>query len=514
MQESDRSAVKKRVFGRRSVLSAKCESVDEERERGSNNTSDNGESNRPIDQRITEANFSEALPRERESGSGQEPAAHLRGGECEDGSDDRERDVGARPHDHLVQSKELRCCERTDDVEPIERRDANHDPDEGGAGQSSRARVFAENQSQHAQGEGTSPENIPADVGLGNRGKGLAKLRSFSLQPADGTHSLDSRPSFGCRPATGSLWMPRHRPQGESGKIDWTLEPLLSIAARHDRPPLSAALLRGLLAALCVALSLADASPIHAAAESGSEEQEETPGPGSEESPPLQRLPVPLLRPPEGMDFVPGAPASRAAVHLARVAAVLPLASRLVSLASERLGLGNSRGKVVPEDCAAAAGLQLLLGVANRDIWEELRTAQALLKSVAVEDSLTGALRTQQEDLAGRREELKIESRAIGRAVRRWRCGDEAERAARVLSLSAMAPELGARALLVEASEPHRVLWVDGRPSAVADESSWGIVLLRRDRHRVCESSASDTACRGGRVVSATGDALLPLMTR
>ena len=67
-------------------------------------------------------------------------------------------------------------------------------------------------------------------------------------------------------------------------------------------------------------------SPVFAASNSGdeSEDRQPTPGPGSEESDPLLALPLPLLRPPEGLDFVSEAPASRAAAHLARVAAGLP----------------------------------------------------------------------------------------------------------------------------------------------------------------------------------------------
>ena len=86
---------------------------------------------------------------------------------------------------------------------------------------------------------------------------------------------------------------------------------------------------------------------------------------------------------------------------------------------------------------------------------------------------------------------------------------EHSERGLPMITVPAMQPELGARALLVEASEPSCVIWLDGVPAAVSDENGWAVVLLRRDEHRICESLPKAMRCRGGRTVVSAESALL-----
>lgn len=241
-------------------------------------------------------------------------------------------------------------------------------------------------------------------------------------------------------------------------------------------------------------------------------EREETPGPGSEESPAFSALPPPLLRPPPGLEFVPDSPASRASLHLHRAASIWPLVEHLAAAASVRF-LTGPRGPVRPEPsgCAEAEAIRRLLDVAQLEFEAELKTGVALLESVPSEAAAVEILRVLASELDGRLNELGPSVRYLRRQTKRWACGEHEFSGLEGLQLAAPPEALAGRALLVEATRPSVVLWLDGIPVAVTGPQSWGLVLLQRSGQVLCESDPRAPSCRGGRTLGEPTSAYLRL---
>jgi len=243
-----------------------------------------------------------------------------------------------------------------------------------------------------------------------------------------------------------------------------------------------------------------------------SEDKEETPGPGSEESSAFVALPPPLLRPPPGLEFAPDSPASRASLHLHRAAAIQPLTEHLVTAAASRF-VTTARGPLRPEPqvCAEAEAIRRLLSVAQGEFEAELATALALLESVSSEADPVRVLRDRSEALTAALRRLRPQVRYVRRQTKRWSCQEHGFDGLVGLELSSTPAELAGRALLVQATERHRVLWLDGIPVAVSGDQAWGLVLLQRSGQTLCESDARATYCRGGREIMGLSSAYLPL---
>lgn len=279
--------------------------------------------------------------------------------------------------------------------------------------------------------------------------------------------------------------------------------PSVSHRSIGSSPPagwgLSAFLVAGLL---LLGLALPDLQSAAAQRTAEEDEREETPGPGSEESPALAALPPPLLRPPPGLEFVPGSPASRASLHLHRAAAIWPLVEHLAAAASVRF-LTGPRGPVRPEPsgCAEAEAIRRLLQVAQTEFEAELKTGVALLESVPSEAAAVQVLRVLASELGGRLKKLGPSVRYLRRQTKRWACAEHELSGLEGLQLAAPPEELAGRALLVEATRPSVVFWLDGLPVAVSGPQSWGLVLLQRSGQVLCESDPRALSCRGGRTL-------------
>jgi hypothetical protein len=245
-----------------------------------------------------------------------------------------------------------------------------------------------------------------------------------------------------------------------------------------------------------------------------SEEKEETPGPGSEESDPFVALPPPLLRPPAGLELAPDSPASRASLHLQRAAAIHPLTEQLVAAASSRFTTG-ARGPVRPsaQPCAEAEAIRRLSRVAQTEFEAELKTGRALLESVSSEITEVRVLRDLSEKLTEKSLDLRKRTRYIDRQTQRWRCRAHGFDGLAGLRLSPAPREPAGRPLLVEATGPHRILWLDGKPAAASGELGWALVLIQRSGQKICESDPRASSCRRGREVDDGVSAYLSLGT-
>ena len=251
-------------------------------------------------------------------------------------------------------------------------------------------------------------------------------------------------------------------------------------------------------------------APMEGNAESG-----ETPGPGSEESAALVALPTPLLRPPAGLEFAPGSPASRASVHLQRAAAIQPLAEQLAEEAVKRFS-AKRRGSRRPseESCVQATSIRLLLTVAQSEITAEFKTGNALMESVSSDVEGVQVLRDLSSRQGDRIRELAKRSRHVDRHIKRWKCRDYGPGEVGALALPLPPRELLGQAVLVEATGPHRVLWLDETPVAASGDLGWAVVIVERPGQRLCESDPRAVKCRDGRVLEGLDSAVLRLSNR
>jgi len=242
------------------------------------------------------------------------------------------------------------------------------------------------------------------------------------------------------------------------------------------------------------------------------EEREETPGPGSEESPAFTVLPVPLLRPPAGLEFVPNSPASRASLHLHRAAAIWPMVEHLAAAGLSRFVSGR-RGPVRPDaqSCAEAEAIRRLLEVAQLEFEREHKTGLALLESARSEGEAVGVLRALGTKGSSALRDLGPTVRTLRRQTKRWSCAEHGISGLDGLKLSATSAALAGRPLLVESARPSVVLWLDGVPVGISGQQSWGLILLEREGQVLCQSDARKTSCRGGQPLGAATSAYLRL---
>jgi hypothetical protein len=171
------------------------------------------------------------------------------------------------------------------------------------------------------------------------------------------------------------------------------------------------------------------------------------------------------------------------------------------------------RGPVRPEPsaCAEAEAIRRLLDVAQTEFEAELKTGGALLESVPSEASAVEVLRVLASDLEGRLKKLGPSVRTLRRQTKRWVCGNHEFSGLEGLQLAAPPEALAGRPLLVEATRPSVVLWLDGIPVAVTGQQSWGLVLLQRSGQLLCESDPRATSCRRGRTLGEPTSAYLRL---
>ena len=244
------------------------------------------------------------------------------------------------------------------------------------------------------------------------------------------------------------------------------------------------------------------------------EEREETPGPGSEESPAFVVLPAPLLRPPSGLEFVPDSPASRASLHLHRGAAIWPMVEHLAGAGLSRF-VSGPRGPVrpSPRGCAEAEAIRLLLEVAQVEFEREHKTGVALLESVRSEGEAVGVLRALATKGSRALQDVGPTVRALRRQTKRWRCVEHGLSGLDGLELAATSAALGGRPLLVESARPSVVLWLDGVPVGISGQRSWGLILLEHEGQVLCQSDARKTSCRGGQPLAEVTSAYLRLQS-
>jgi len=269
------------------------------------------------------------------------------------------------------------------------------------------------------------------------------------------------------------------------------------------------AILRLFVPALLVFGSLGLAgSPLAFAQEE--EEREATPGPGSEESPAFVALPVPLLRPPAGLEFVPDSPASRASLHLHRAAAIWPLVEHLAAAGLSRF-VSGPRGPVRPDRgrCAEAEAIRRLLEVAQVEFEREHKTGMALLESARSGGEAVDVLRALGTKGVRSLKDLGPRVRTLVRQTKRWGCVEHGLTGLDGLKLSATSAALAGRPLLVESARPSVVLWLDGVPVGVSGQQSWGLILLEREGQVLCQSDARKTSCRGGQPIGEVTSAYL-----
>jgi hypothetical protein len=232
----------------------------------------------------------------------------------------------------------------------------------------------------------------------------------------------------------------------------------------------------------------------------------------SAESAALVPLPPPLLRPPAGLELAPGSPGSLASYHLQRAASIQPLAFDLVLAATRRFEVGESRTlRPTKAACSEAEALRRLLEVTRQEWRAELKTGEALMGSVVSESPPVQVLRELAQLQGNQLRELDKKVRYIGRQTKRLRCRDAAFTGLSTVRVPEPRREIAGRALLVEATAPNRVLWLDGVPEAASGQTGWAVVILTRSGQVLCESDPRATSCREGRELGDAPSAFLAL---
>ncbi len=201
----------------------------------------------------------------------------------------------------------------------------------------------------------------------------------------------------------------------------------------------------------------------------------------------------PLPVPPPGLEAAAGGPLARARDHLDR-ATVL-----------DGLGVRVAR-KLLEADCDLVEPGARLLAHLSREGSAEVRTAGALLADPEASGS---ADRDRLESLDRRLRHLR---RQAADSVRRAGPCPAADGPPSVyLTAAETTPIDGRVVLLAKASEPARVVWVDGSPAGVSEPDGWAVIVAAPGSRVLCEAPAAATTCDGGFAVEAVMGAAFDL---